>query len=68
MEQNKKIGNKLIVFEIAKMNDEMMSSVHSNNLGWPRENTSKQVCLIPMYALRHDSVTLAQPTQAQCGL
>ena len=57
----------MIVFEIAKTNDKMMSSVLSNILGWPGVNTSKQVRLIPMHALRHDSVTLAQPTQARCG-
>ena len=64
----KQIGNKLIVFEIAKTNNEMMSSVLSNILGWPGGNSSKQVRLIPMHASRHDSVTLAQPTQARCGL
>ena len=37
-------------------------------LAWPGGNSSKQVCLIPMHASRHDSVTLAQPTQAHCGL
>ena len=46
----------------------MMSSVLSNILGWPGGNLSKQVRLIPMNALRHDSVTLAQPTQAHRGL
>ena len=46
----------------------MMSNVLSNILRWPGGNTSKQVRLIPMHALRHDSVTLAQPTQARCGL
>ena len=56
------------MFEIAKTNNEMMSSVLSNILGWPGGNTSKQVRLIPTQALRHDSVTLAQPTQARCGL
>jgi len=64
----KKLGNKLIVFEIAKTNNEMMSSVLSNILGWPGGNSSKQVRLIHMHASRHDSVTLAQPTQARCGL
>ena len=58
----------MIVFEIAKTNNEMRSRVLSNILGWPGGNTSKQVRLIPMYASRHDSVTLAQPTQARCGL
>ena len=56
------------MFEIAKTNNEMMSNILSNILGWPGGNTSKQVRLIPMQALRHDSVTLAQPTQARCGL
>ena len=59
---------KLIVFEIAKANNEMMSNVLSNILEWPGGNTSKQVRLIPMHALRHDSVTLAQPTQARCEI
>ena len=53
------------MFEIAKTNNEMMSSVLSNILGWPGENSSKQARLIPMHASRHDSVTLAQPTQAR---
>ena len=55
------------MFEIAKTNNEMMSSVLSNILGCPGENSSMQVRIIPMHALRADSVTLAQPTQA-CGL
>ena len=63
-----KFRNKLIVFEVARMNIEMMSSVLSNISGWPGINTSKQVCLVPIHASRHDSVTLAQPTQARCGL
>ena len=69
-EQHKKLkfGKKLIVFEIAKTNNEMMSSVLSNILGWPGGNSSKQVRLIRMHASRHDSVTLAQPTHANCGL
>ena len=58
----------MIVFEIAKINNEMMSSVLSNILEWPGGNSSKQAHLIPMHASRHDSVTLAQPTQARCGL
>ena len=62
-----KLGNKLILFEIAK-NNEMMSSVLSNIFGWPGGNSSKQVRLIHMHASRQDSVTLAQPTQARCGL
>ena len=41
--KKKKLGNKLIVFEIAKTNNEVMSSVLSNILGWPRGNSSKQV-------------------------
>ena len=57
-----------MVFQIAKMNNEMMSSVLSNILGWPGGNSSKRVRLIPRHASRHDSVTLAQPTQARCGL
>ena len=64
----KKLGNKLILFEIAKTNNEMMSSVLLNILGWPGGNSSKQVCLIHMHTSRHDSVTLAQPTQACWGL
>ena len=56
------------MFEIAKTNNEMMSSILSNILGWSGGNTSKEVRLIPMHASRHDSVTLAQPTQARCGL
>ena len=64
----KKLGNKLILFENAKTNNEMMSSVLSNILGWPGGNSSKQVRLIYMHASRHDFVTLAQPTQARCGL
>ena len=56
------------MFEIAKTNIEMMSSVLSNILGWPWGNSSKEVHLIPMHASRHDSVTLAQPTHAHCGL
>ena len=67
-EQHKKFGNKLIVFEIAKTNNEMMSSVLANILGWPGANSSKQVRLIRMHASRYDSVTLAQPTHAHCGL
>ena len=55
-----KNGIKLIVFEIAKTNNEMVSSVLSNILGWPGGNSSKQVRLIHMHASRHDSVTLAQ--------
>ena len=48
---------------------EMMSSILSNILGWPGGNSSKQLHLIHMRASRHDSaVTLAQPTQARCGL
>ena len=31
----KKLGNKLIVFEIAKTNNQMISSVLSDILGWP---------------------------------
>ena len=56
------------MFEIAKTNNEMMSSVLLNILGWPGGNSSKQVRLITRHASRHDSVTLAQPTQARCGL
>ena len=56
------------MFEIAKTNNEMMSSVLSNILGWPGGNSSKQVRLIHIHASRHDSVALAQPTQARCGL
>ena len=41
----KKIGNKLIVFEIANKTNEIMSSVLSNILGWPGGNSSKQVRL-----------------------
>ena len=67
-EQHKQLGNKLLVFEIAKTNNEMMSSVLSNILGWPGGNSSKQVRLIHIHASRHDSVTLDQPTQAPCGL
>ena len=46
----KKLGNKLILFEIAKTNNEMMSSVLSNSLGWPEGNSSKQVRFIHMHA------------------
>ena len=46
-----------MVFQIAKMNNEMMSSVLSNILGWPGGNSSRQVRLIPMHASRHDCVT-----------
>ena len=63
----KKIGNELILFEIARKNNEMMCRVLSNILGWPGENSFRQVRLIHMHTLRHDSVTLAQPTQAHCG-
>ena len=56
------------MFEIAKTNNEMMSSVLSNILGWPGGNSSKRVRLIPMHASRHDSATLAQPTHAHCDL
>jgi len=56
------------VFEIAKTNNEMMSSVLSNILGWPGGNSSKQVRLIHMHISRRDPVTLAQPVQARCGL
>ena len=55
----------MIVFEIPKTNNKMMSSILSNILGWPGGNLSKQVRL---HASRHDPVTLAQPTQARCGL
>ena len=65
--KKKKKKKKIIVFEIAEANNEMMSNVLSNILEWPGGNTSKQVRLIPMHSLRHDSVTLAQPTQARCG-
>ena len=54
-----------MLFEVAKTNNEMMSSILSNILGWPGGN---QVSLIHMHTLRHDSVTLVQPTQACCGL
>ena len=64
----KKFGSKLIVFEIAKTNNEKMTSVLSNILGCPGGNSSIQARLIPMHASRHDSVRLAQPTQARCGL
>ena len=57
-----------MVFQIAKMNNEMMSSFLSKILGWPVENSPKQVRLIHTHASRHDSVTLAQPTQVRCGL
>ena len=64
-----KFRNKLIVFEVARMNIEMMSSVFEHFiLGWPGGNSSKQARLIPMHVSRHDSVTLAQTTQARCGL
>ena len=46
------------MFEIAK----------TNILGWPGGNSSKQVRLIHIHASRHDSVTLAQPTQARSCL
>ena len=68
MEQDKIHGNEFILSEIAKMNNEMMSSVLLNILGWPGGNSSEQVCLIHMLTSRHDSVTLVQPTQARCGL
>ena len=58
-------------FDIAKTNNDMMSSVLSNILGWPGGNSSKQVRLIHMHASRHDSVTLAQlkkKKKARCGL
>ena len=45
--------------------------VHSfprNILGFPGGNSSKQARLSHMHASRHDSVTLAQPKQARCGL
>ena len=45
----------------------MTCSVLSNILGWPGGNLSKEVRLIHMDASRHDSVTLAQSTQARCG-
>ena len=64
----KKLGNKLIVFEIAKTNNEMMSSVLSNILGRPGGNSSKQIRLIHMDASKNDSATLAQPTHARYGL
>ena len=64
----KTLANKLIIFEIAMTNNEMMSSVLSNILGRPGGNSSKQVRLIHMHASKHDSVTLAQPAQARCGL
>ena len=47
---------------IAKTDNEMMSNVLWNILGWPGGNSSKQVRLIHMHASRHNSVTLAQPT------
>ena len=56
------------MFEIAKTNNEMMPSVLSNILGWPGGNSPKQVRLVHMHAGRHNSVTVAQPTQARCGL
>ena len=68
---NKKTKTKnseMIVFEIAKIKNEMMSSVLSNILGRPGGNSSKQVRLIHMHASKHDSVTLAQPTRACCSL
>ena len=68
---NKKTKTKnseMIVFEIAKIKNEMMSSVLSNILGRPGGNSSKQIRLIHMHASKHDSVTLAQPTHARYGL
>ena len=59
------------MFEIAnsmKFNEIVNSSVLSNILGWPGGNSPKQVRLIHMHAPRHNSVTLAQPTQARCSL
>ena len=56
------------MFEIAKTNNEMMSNILSNILGWPGGNSSKQVRLIHMHASRHGYVTPAQSTQARCGL
>ena len=51
--QHKKLGNKLILFQIAKMKNEIMSSILSNILGWPGGNSSKQVCLIQDTMLSH---------------
>ena len=48
-EQHEKLGNKLILFEITKTNNEMMYSVLSNILGWPVGNSPKQVRLIHMH-------------------
>ena len=50
------IKKQLILSEIAKTNNKMMSSVLSNNLGWPGRNSSKQVRLIHMHTWRHDYV------------
>ena len=50
------------------MDNEMMSNVLWNILGWPGGSSSEQVRLIHMHASGHDSGTLAQPTQARCGL
>ena len=55
MGNSTKNWNKLIVFEIAKTNNEMMSSVLSNILRGPGGNSSKQVHLIHMHASRHNS-------------
>ena len=55
-------------FGIAKTDNEMMSNVLWNILGWPGGNSSEQVRLIHMHASRHDSISLAQSTEARCGL
>ena len=41
----KKLGNKLILFEIAQTNNEMRSSVLSNILGWPWGNSFKHLIM-----------------------
>ena len=52
-----KLRNNLILFDIAKTNNQMMSSIPLTILGWPGWNSSEQVRLIHMHTSRNDSVT-----------
>ena len=62
------VSSKLRLFAALLRVAQEVLVVLSKILGWPGGNSSKQVRLIHMHASRHDSVTLAQPTEARCGL
>ena len=62
------VSSKLRLFAALLRVAQEVLVILSKILGWPGGNSSKQVRLIHMHASRHDSVTLAQPTEARCGL